>query len=549
MLLTYSDDRQRFEVQAEYSERGPIRDAGFWWDRGVRKWVSLDPGRAYYLRAEADGPTFKRLEAWSASRDAAIAASRADEPPDGYSAPSPDDLKYFAFQEAGIHYAAKRKACLLGDEMGLGKTIQAIGTLNTLSREEAFPCLIVCPASLKLNWVAEMDKWLVHDATKETAFSSEGFVRDGSTTPSPAPTADVVVVNYELLDRMPLQQRKWGTLIADEAHYAKTLRWEKKAWKGTKRALALQQLTERADRTLFLTGTPMDRPRDLWALLTMLRPDLWKRTSFYSFGVRYCDGRKTRWGWDFTGSSNSDELQRKLRSSVMVRRKKSEVLKDLPAKTRQVIRLEPATGDLLFELELADELREAVDYNVAVDSLISPRRSEAFERISQVRHDTAVRKAPRVAAFCRDLLEQEQKIIVFAHHSDVIEEMRDELEAFNPVVVEGDTPLAERQRAVKTFQDDPSARVFIGQMEAAGTGITLTAARTVVFAELDWMPSRVTQAEDRAHRIGQRDNVQIYHVVLDRSLDSQIVKALIRKQETADQALDDPSADRQCKLF
>ena len=545
MLLTYSDDRRRFEIEAEYSERGPIRDAGFWWDRATQKWVAVDPARAYYLRDQADGSTFRRLEAWDNRREETISASRASEPPEGYSAPSPEDQSYLPFQEAGINYASKRKACLIGDEMGLGKTIQAIGTLNALPREEAFPCLIVCPAGLKLNWMAELDKWLTHDTKADIAFIS------GCTIPSSFPTADIVVVSYELLNRMMphLQLRKWATLIADEAHYAKTLRYEKKAWRGTKRAQALQQLTERASRTMFLTGTPLDRPRDLWALLTMLRPDVWKRTGFYSFGVRYCAGKKTRWGWDFTGSSHGDELQRKMRSTVMVRRKKDEVLKDLPEKTRQVIRLEPATGDLLFEVEVADELRNTVDYNEAVDSLVSPARSEAFERISKVRHDTAFRKLPRVAAFCRDLLEEEQKIIVFAHHKDIIDELQKEMKAFNPVVVSGATSLADRQEAVKTFQADPSVRVFIGQMEAAGTGITLTAARTVVFAELDWMPSRVTQAEDRAHRIGQRDNVQVYHVVLDSSLDARLAQELIRKQATADSALDDTSADRQCKLF
>ena len=170
-----------------------------------------------------------------------------------------------------------------------------------------------------------------------------------------------------------------------------------------------------------------------------------------------------------------------------------------------MIRLEPATGDLLFEVELADELRNAVDYNAAVDSLISPARREVFERISKVRHDTAFRKAPRVAAFCRDLLEEEQKIIVFAHHTDIIAELRKELEAFSPVVVSGETSLTDRQEAVRSFQNDLDTRVFIGQMEAAGVGITLTAARTVVFAELDWMPSpgdpsRGSGTQDRAKR-------------------------------------------------
>ena len=281
MLLTYSDDRRRFEVEADYSERGPIREAGFWWDRGTQKWVAVDPARAYYLRGEADGRTYKRLEAWSNRREAVISASRADEPPEGFAAPSPDDLDYLPFQEAGIDYASKRKACLIGDEMGLGKTIEAIGTLNALPREEAFPCLIVCPASLKLNWLAELDKWLVHDATVELATNN-------------LPTADVTVINYEMLSKYQasLHLLPLVTLIADEAHYVKNLRWERKQWSGTKRAIALQQLTERADRTMFLTGTPMDRPRDLWALLTMLRPDVWKRSGYFSFGVRYCAGKK-----------------------------------------------------------------------------------------------------------------------------------------------------------------------------------------------------------------------------------------------------------------
>ena len=541
MLLTYSTDRERYEVRADYSERGPIQLAGFWWSATTKTWCSKDPERANYLKASADGPTWERLEAWAATRNAEIEASRATSSDTVVRAPM--GLSYLPFQVPAIDYARRRQVALLADEMGVGKTIESIGVLNSLPRDEALPCLVVCPATPQINWQRELEKWLVHDA--EIGIATSKWV----------PDRDVVIVSYSILAKIlpQLAARRWKVIIADEAHKAKSLRHNKeKGWHGTQRAMALRTLTERVTlrggRALFLTGTPLDRPQDLWALLAMLKPDTWPERSFFSFGLRYAAGKRTRWGWDFSGSSNTDELQRKLRSLVMVRRTKDEVMDYLPAKTRQVVRLEPEVNDLLFEVRAHDELKQTLDYDQAMDQLVKPSRKEFLERISKLRADTAMRKAPRVVDFCKDLLETEQKIIVFATHTAIIEYLRKELKLFKPVTLTGSTPVPKRAKVVDEFQTG-KARVFIGNMEAAGTAITLTAAHCVVFAELDWQPSVMRQAEDRAHRIGQSDNVLVYYVVLDGSIDARLAEVLLTKQETFTEAIDTRKADRQAMLF
>jgi superfamily II DNA or RNA helicase len=458
--------------------------------------------------------------------------------------PAPDGLAYLGYQKAGIAYAAQKGSCIIGDEPGLGKTIQAIGASNL--DPSARRILVICPATLKINWAREWVKWCVKGLRVE-------IVKNGK--PESWPTAaDVVVINYDLVGKHgdAIFAQSWDMLIVDEAHNLKNPKT-----KRTKNILGLraraggwEETPIPAKRLLLLTGTAIvNRPIELWTLVSAVNPS--RFNNFFAFAKRYCDAKQDGYGWNFSGASNLGELHAELRANCMVRRKKADVLKELPAKTRQIVRVECAaavkketkTRDRLtrrlIELEAAKLLAFLGDdrdaYTYAVEDLKSAQAT-AFTEMSKLRHATALAKLPEVIALVRESLEQ-GKVILFAHHADVIDSLAAEF-GDSAVVIDGRTPFDRRQAAVDRFQTDDSCVVCIASIQAAGVGLTLTASSHVIFAELDWVPGNMTQAEDRAHRIGQRENVLVWHVVADGSIDAHMAKMIVRKQRTIDAALD-----------
>ena len=421
--------------------------------------------------------------------------------------PVPNGLAYLPFQKAGIAYALKRKSCLIADEMGLGKTIQAIGTINATNPNTV---LVVCPASLKLNWKNEMVKWLVSERKIDVVNGGGEHIPNDP---------DVVIINYDVLTKhaKALQSRTWGMVIMDEVHKIK----------NPKAKRTVVAVSIKAKRKLALTGTPItNRPIELQPIAGYLDHDSFG--NFFNFARKYAGAYKSRFGWDFSGSSNLDELQRRLRQSFMIRRKKDEVLKELPSKVRQVIVLpsKAYSGELTKEFDaLADAVSDTTYDDVS------------FEQMSGVRHEMALAKVDDVVEHLKEI---DHQVVVMAHHKDVVEGIKLGLEAVGKTVVTltGDCNQAHRQNAVDTFQAS-KADVFIGTIGAAGVGITLTAASHVVFAELSWVPGDVSQAEDRCHRIGQQDSVLVQHLVVDGSLDARMAEVLVKKQKILDRALDD----------
>ena len=314
-------------------------------------------------------------------------------------------------------------------------------------------------------------------------------------------------------------------------------------------------------RRLILTGTPiLNRPAELFSLLKWLDPIAWP--SFRSYATRFCAAWDAPWGWDTSGASNLDELNRLLRGSLMVRRLKEDVLPELPAKRRAIIEL-PANGrsrsvTTIIQRELAAwnthealqaKLRTLLDghapscpppcpdtYREQVAALRAGIRV-AFEDMARLRHETAVAKIPQVIEHLQGCLESGEKIVCYAWHHDVINAI---MEAFPDISVrlDGRMNVTDRQRSVDRFQaTGNNIRLFVGNIQTAGVGLTLTASSHAVFAELDWVPGNVSQAEDRLHRIGQRDSVLIQHLVLENSLDCRIAKTIIDKQDTIDEAV------------
>jgi SWI/SNF-related matrix-associated actin-dependent regulator 1 of chromatin subfamily A len=542
MKVSYNSTKNRAEAHDAYDLRGDLKSAGWRWDPAGRVWWTDSPERLTQFAASAD----ESARAWAADqiRLAATSLDSSRAVSSDISVPVPEGMDYLPFQRAGIAYALARPATLIGDEMGLGKTIQAIGLIN--ARPDIRTVLIICPASLKLNWKRELEKWLV---VKRSIGIAAGKAWPGA--------CDIVICNFDIIANfLPIiHGRQWDLLVVDESHFLKNPKT-----KRTKLVLGAKTKTApipaiQATRRLFLTGTPIcNRPVELWPLVHALDPNDIGR-NWVGFVRRYCNGHQTRFGWDVSGASNLTELQERLRSKIMVRRMKSDVLTELPPKRRQVIEL-PCNGAKPYvEAELAAwESKEALladlknqaealkdgdpaEYKAAVDALKSAV-SVAFSEMAKARHDTAVAKVPSLIAFLHDLIDDDPdaKIVFFAHHHDVIDSVMAE---FSGVAVKftGETNMDDRQLAVDTFQTNPKCQLFVASITAAGVGITLTASSHVIFGELDWVPGNVSQAEDRCHRIGQHDSVLVQHVVLDGSLDALMARRLIEKQQVIDAAL------------
>lgn len=456
--------------------------------------------------------------------------------------PCPEGLAYLPYQKAGIAYAMARTNALIADEMGLGKTIQAIGAVNADASIKSV--LVVCPASLKLNWQREFMRWQTRGMTVGIANGA-------------LPSTDVVIINYDIIKKhiSAIHARTWDMMILDESHYLKNSKAQRTnlvlgKWdRDPEKVIPAIQ----ARRRIALTGTPiLNRPIEAWPIVHALAPA--EFGNWRTYVTRYCAGYQADHGWDVSGASHLDELQDKLRATIMVRRLKKDVLTELPAKRRQVIEL-PANGaagavqaeadayaaqqERLAALRAAVELAKADgddDYAGAVARLQQGTMA-AFTELAKLRHTTAMAKVPHVIEHIRDTLDGgDSKLIVFAHHKDVIAALAAEFPGC--VQITGDTPMQARQDAVDRFQTDPTCRLFLGNIQAAGVGLTLTASSHVIMAELDWVPGNVSQAEDRAHRIGQLNSVLVQHLVLEGSLDANMARKLVAKQEIIDRALD-----------
>lgn len=400
-----------------------------------------------------------------------------------------------------------------------------------------------------------MTKWLVTPREIQIAQGDSCHVgREG-----------VLIINYDIVLRheAKLKTIKWDAIIIDEMHFLKNPKAKRTLAivggkitnvdaNGNKTEQVFRPITGR--RRMGLTGTPIpNRPIEGWTIFNYLDP--MEFSNYWAYSRRYCNGGDNGYGWDPKGASNLLELQTRLRSSIMIRRLKKDVLTELPAKRRAVIefqadacnefvqrerdaweRKEAAMLEMRTAVELAKASDNPEDYRIAVANL-KEAAVAAFSEISRLRHETAVAKIPYVVEHVRCAIEDGSKVILFAHHRDVIQTIANEF-AKECVTLFGETPNERRQANVDRFQNDPSCKLFIGGIMAAGVGITLTASSHVIFAELDWVPGNVTQAEDRAHRIGQHNMVMVEHLVLEGSLDARMAEILVEKQSVIEQALD-----------
>ncbi|VDM57891.1 unnamed protein product [Angiostrongylus costaricensis] len=401
----------------------------------------------------------------------------------------------FLFYSFGIERGGR---ILLADEMGLGKSVQAL-TLARYYKAE-WPLLIICPSSVKTAWKVQINKFMpmIHKIF---------LVEKGS---DPLPEA-----------------RTSNTVVSDESHMLKDMK--------AKRTKVAHSLSKRASRVILLSGTPaLSRPAELFSQIKLVNDSLFPK--FHEFAVRYCDGKQGRFCFEAKGCTNSDELNAILSKRVMIRRLKSQVLTELPDKRREVVYLSGHKIDSRM-----DSLQKAKNDFEANKRAQPGNAKDPKECLLEYFSLTGIVKADAV---CSHILENyfypdapKKKVLIFAHHQIVMDSIQVEVQKRNlkSVRIDGQTLSKDRGNLCQQFQEDPDVMVAILSLTAAGVGITLTAASVVVFAELHWNPGTLLQAEDRAHRVGQKDSVFVQYLVARNTADDVIWPLVQRKLDVLGQ--------------
>lgn len=420
----------------------------------------------------------------------------------------------FRHQAGGAAFLRTRQRAILADEMGLGKTRTAI----VAAREHLRPhggkgnVLVICPASLKLNWRREI--LAVDPSARIQVLNSE-----------PLDTkARWVIVNYDRLARYAADLAAWkkSVVIVDEAHYIKNRNAARSKTTLTLLGAGSGKGAAPAPRDLavyLLTGTPMmNRPRDLFNLMRAVGHPLSR--NYVHFAQQYCAGFYNDFGLVDDGASNVEELARRL-NSVMLRRTKAEAM-DLPDKVRTWLPLELPTKRV-GSLE-----QRALDYLRKNPSRSGPTWGTYLAKLNEARHALAVLKATATADFVGDCVEAGQKVVVFSSYHGAIDVLKERF-GDTAVSLTGEHTMKQRDAAVQRFQNDDAVRVFIGNLHAAGVGLTLTAGTHVVFNDLDWVPANHWQAEDRIHRIGQTQTAFVTYLYSQGTLDEFVAHLLEQK--------------------
>jgi len=434
--------------------------------------------------------------------------------------------KLYPFQKRGVRQIIRFGGrVLLADEMGLGKTIQALSYLR--QQTGTIPALVVCPASAKWVWKNEIKK--------HTHFKSQ--ILNGK-SPRPIQCKDITIINYDILPQWKdvLKGMNHPTMILDECQCIKS--WQ------AKRTKAVISLGRNKPHILALSGTPLtNRPKELYNVLHLLLPE--RFTSFVPYAWRFCNRRITPWGWDDNGASHLDELHNILKETCMIRRCKKQVLSELPDKQRSVI---------LLPVNLTEYRRAEDDFinwlaEQDVAKAEKAKQAEALVQLGYLKRLAAKLKMKAVMEWMDDYFEStDAKLVVFAYHKSIIQTLHQQYKKFS-VVLDGRTSQAGRIQSIQKFQEDKQTRLFIGQLIAAGTAITLTAASTAAFVELDWVPSNHIQAEDRLHRIGQKAHTQIYYIVSKDTIEEDLCNIIQKKAKTITSVLDGRKRKDELNIF
>jgi SWI/SNF-related matrix-associated actin-dependent regulator 1 of chromatin subfamily A len=412
-------------------------------------------------------------------------------------------------QKEAIQKLVENKKFILADDMGLGKTTSTIiAALEANSKK----VLIICPATLKINWKREIENY-----SDKSIYIAEGknFNTD----------ADYVIINYDIIknfhdpkkkDDSEILKANFDLVIVDEAHYIKNGQ--------AQRTKLINDLVKTVDRLWLLTGTPMtSRPMDYFNLLSLVDSPVSK--NWMAYAIRYCQGYQFNVGgrkiWNITGASNLDELRERTAATIL-RRLKENVL-DLPDKiiTPVYLRLKSKNYE-----EVMGEYYDWYDKNPDESKSLTVQ----FSKLTKVRQIIADEKISQTIEIAENIIEQDKKVIIFCNFTDSLNKI---IEHFgkSAVKLDGSMSKPERQRSVDEFQDNPKVKVFVGNIKAAGVGITLTSAEAVIMNDLSFLPSDHAQAEDRAYRYGQKNNVLVYYPIFENTIEGVIYDILNNKKQ------------------
>lgn len=426
-------------------------------------------------------------------------------------------IELFPYQRTGAAWLATKRFAYLADQMRLGKSAQAITAADTVG---ASTILVLCPAVGRINWTREFQQFSQRRRSITPVLSAAAV-----DTPS-----DVVVCSYDLCHLLP--PRLWQLVIADEAHYLKSLDAARAA-----AVLGANGFVHAADRTWFLSGTPApNNPAELWTVLYVCGVTA---LSYDQFVDRYCKGFHTPYGFKITGGQNLPELRTSFEESFLLRRTKAQVRPDMPRILVSTVTVEPGPVDLevafyaqwsrkdgMLERELA--VQDAAVTAAGGDLL----KLEAIaESVPMYRRYVGLQKVAPVAELISQQLEAQayDKIVLFAWHRDVIEGLRAALAKHGAVTLYGGTPAGERQKRVDRFQTDPRCKVFIGQIKAAGTVIGLHAAHHGLIVEPSWVPADNEQAMFRMDNPLQAEQITVQFVSVAGPGDEGVTRSLAAK--------------------
>lgn len=444
----------------------------------------------------------------------------------------------FLYQEEGAQWLSTQRHALLADEMGLGKSAQVVLASDLI---EAKQILIVCPAALRVNWEREFRKFSPVD--RPATIIQTG--RD-------APGEGLNIISYDLLAsneklRTTLKSRLWDIVVLDEAHYLK-----ERSAKRTKACYGHNKhpgVVHAAKKVWRLTGTPM--PNNASELYTHLRSAGIVNKPYWDFVFEFCKGFQSDYGYKITGVQNVERLKGLL-GQFMMRRKKDDVLKQLPpivfhnvVVERSEVDIEGLFYDNYREIGIPKFLQQLKDIDTNLKNAFKMLKNgykavdeDSVRMLEGMSKSTATLRRYIGLAKCQkifDIIEEElnsgaiDKIVLFAMHKQVIEEARVRFRKFNAVTLYGGTPENKRQHYIDEFQHNPKYRVFVGQIVAAGVGITLTSAHEVAFLEADWVPANNSQAAMRCHRVGQKNPVRVRFFTLAGSVDEEVMRVITNK--------------------
>jgi len=436
--------------------------------------------------------------------------------------------KLLNFQKEGLDFLLKSSGnALLADEMGLGKTVQTLSYVAT--EKQTFPLLVIAPLVTLKNWEREIERFLKKKSRNgriiDSSSPSVTLIRTGKS--KELPKTDIYVINYELLFKRHGDLSNVGirTVVCDEVHNLRSKTTQK--YKSVKKLAALPTVLYR----IGLSGTPIyNRGSEIWPIIDILKPGL--LGSFKEFCEYFCYVNDK--GKAIVLENKRASLRNELQKHVMLRRKKSDVLKELKDKVRfkQVI-----ASDTEYYLEELNKIWTRLEAEQKVAETEFSKSASYQRAIQSERQIAGVAKLPHVINFVKDIMEIEESVVVFCHHKVIHKLLHESLQEFSPVSIIGGQSDKLRQEEIDKFQRGES-KLMIAGIRAGNVGINLTRAKYVLFAELDWSPAIHRQAEDRLHRIGQKNTVFAYYLIGNGTLDDHVANILVDKSYEIDAIMD-----------